>query len=92
MSNSKRRFLVPTIHSPPLLPVLCAKRCRRTPRRRPKQRVNSRCGNDEANQIMDRSLHMTTKYVKGSQVDKFINNRFLKTLNELPEEIYEVEL
>ena len=27
-------------------------------------------------QIMDRSRHTNTKYVKGSQVDKFINNRF----------------
>ena len=43
-------------------------------------------------QIMDRSRHTTTKYVRGPQVDKFINNRFCKTLNELPEEIYEVEL
>ena len=43
-------------------------------------------------QIMDRSRHTTTKYVKGPQVDKFINNRFFKTLNELPEEIYEVEM
>ena len=43
-------------------------------------------------QIMDRSRHTTTKYVKGSQVDKLIDNKFFKTLNELPEEIYEVEL
>ena len=43
-------------------------------------------------QIMYRSRHTNTKYVKGSQVDKLINNRFFKTLNELPEEIYEVEL
>ena len=28
----------------------------------------------------------------GLQVDKFINNRFFKTLNELPEEIYEEEM
>ena len=43
-------------------------------------------------QIMDRSRHTNTKYVKGSQVDKFINNRFFKTMNELPEQIYEVEM
>ena len=43
-------------------------------------------------QIIDRSRHTTTKYVKGSQVNKLINNRFFKTLNELPEEIYEVGL
>ena len=43
-------------------------------------------------QIMGRSRHTTTKYVKGSQVDKFINNRFFMSLNQLPEEIYEVEL
>ena len=43
-------------------------------------------------QIMDRSRHRNTKYVKGPQVDKFINNRFFKTMNELPEEIYEVEM
>ena len=43
-------------------------------------------------QIMDRSRHTTTKYAKGPQVDKFINNRFFKTLNELPEKIYEVEM
>ena len=28
--------------------------------------------------IIDRSLHTSTKYVKGSQADKFINNRFFK--------------
>ena len=43
-------------------------------------------------QIMDRSRHTNTKYVKGSQVDKFINNKLFKSLNELPQEIYEVEL
>ena len=43
-------------------------------------------------QIMDRSRHTNTKYVKGSQVNKFINNRFFKTMNELPEQIYEVEM
>ena len=41
---------------------------------------------------MDRSRHTNTKYVKGSQVDKFINNRFFKTMNELPEQIYEVQM
>ena len=41
---------------------------------------------------MDRSRHTNTKYVKGSQVDKFINNRFFKTMNDLPEQIYEVEM
>ena len=43
-------------------------------------------------QIMDRSRHTNTKYVKGSQVDKFINNRFFMTMNELPEQIYQVEM
>ena len=38
-------------------------------------------------QIMDRSRHTNTKYVKGSQVDKFINNRFFKTMNELPSQL-----
>ena len=42
-------------------------------------------------QIMDRSRHINTKYVKGPQVDKFLNNRYFKTLNELPDKIYEVE-
>ena len=43
-------------------------------------------------QIMDRSRHTNTKYVKGPQVDKFINNKFFKSLNELSQDIYEVEL
>ena len=43
-------------------------------------------------QIMDRSRHTNTKYVKGPQVNKFINNKFFKSLNELPQEIFEVEL
>ena len=30
--------------------------------------------------------------MKGSQVDKFINSRFFKSLNELPDQIYELEL
>ena len=41
---------------------------------------------------MDRSRHMTTKYLKGSHVDKFINNRFFKSLNELKDQIFEVEM
>ena len=35
--------------------------------------------------IMDPSRHTTAKYVKGPRIDKFINNIFFKTLNELPE-------
>ena len=43
-------------------------------------------------QIMDRSRHSRTKYVLGTAVDKLINNRFFQKLNELPRQIYEVEL
>ena len=43
-------------------------------------------------QIIHRSRHTNTKYVKGSQLDNFIYNRFFKTIIELPEEIYEVEM
>ena len=42
--------------------------------------------------MVDRSQHANTKYVEGSQVDKFINKKFFKTMNELPEQIYEVEM
>ena len=42
--------------------------------------------------IMDRSRHTNTKKMKGSQVDKFINKRIFKTMNELPEHIYEIEM
>ena len=42
-------------------------------------------------QIMDGSPHTNTKFVKGSHVDKFINNKFFKSLNELPDQIYDVE-
>ena len=41
---------------------------------------------------MDRIRHTNTKYVKRSQLDKFINNRFFNTMNELPEQVYEVEM
>ena len=44
------------------------------------------------NQIKDYNRHTNTKYVKGSHVDKFVNNRFLRSLNELPEYIYSVEM
>ena len=43
-------------------------------------------------QIIHRSRHTNTNYVKGSQLDKFIYNRFFKTIIELPEQIYEVEM
>ena len=42
--------------------------------------------------IMDRSRHTSTKYAKGSQVDKFVNNRFFESLNELLDQIYELEM
>ena len=41
---------------------------------------------------MDRSRHTTTKYLKGSHVDKFIDNSFFKSLNELKDQIFEVEM
>ena len=41
-------------------------------------------------QIIDRSRHTSTKYVKGFQVDELINNRFFKSLNELPGQIFEL--
>ena len=41
---------------------------------------------------MDRSQHTTTKYLKGSHVDQFINNGFFKSLNELKDQIFEVRM
>ena len=38
------------------------------------------------------SRHMNTKYVKGSHVDKFFYNKFFKSLNELPGQIYEAKM
>ena len=43
-------------------------------------------------QIMDCSRHTKTIYVKVSHMDKFYDNRFLKPLNELPGQIYAVEM
>ena len=44
---------------------------------------------------MDCSRHTNTntyENLKGSHVDKFINKKFFKSLNELPGQIYEVEI
>ena len=41
---------------------------------------------------MNRNRHTSKKYVKRSQVDKFVNNRFFKSLNEMPDQIYELEM
>ena len=43
-------------------------------------------------QIMDRSRYTNTNNVKGSQMDNFINNWFFKSLNEMPGQIYELEM
>ena len=41
---------------------------------------------------MDRSRHTNTKYMKGSQVDKYINSTVFKNLNELQGQIYKVAM
>ena len=41
-------------------------------------------------QKTDCSRH--TKHGKGFQLDNFINNRFSKSLNELPDQIYEIKM
>ena len=41
---------------------------------------------------MDRSRHKTTKNLEGFHVDRFINNRFFKYLNELKDQIFQVEM
>ena len=41
---------------------------------------------------MDRSRHTNKNYMKGSQVDKYINSTAFKNLNELPGQIYKVAM
>ena len=41
---------------------------------------------------MDRSQHTNIKFVKGSQVDKFFKTSFFKSLYELPDQIYVVDM
>ena len=43
-------------------------------------------------QIMDRRKHIRTKYVKGGEVDKLLNNKLFHNLNELPTNLFEVEM
>ena len=41
---------------------------------------------------MDRSRHTRTKYVIGSCVNTLVNDKMFRKFNELPNELYEVEL
>ena len=43
-------------------------------------------------QIMDRSTYTRTKYVIGSCVNTLVNDKMFRKFNELPNELYEVEL
>ena len=95
-------FLASAIRSPPLQCIFYLECYQCSPRRRPEQRStvvavtiklngNSWVGT-HGYQIMDRSQHTNIKFVKCSHVDKFFKRSFFKSPNELPDQIYEVDM